>query len=104
MPAAGSTFTPWFSGDVSPSRAGVYRRRWPAGPYACWDGSRWRADAPTPDAAAAQSGASPVPAAAWQGLLTAPALPCLTCRGHTVVDHGVDEETGEDLIGECPDC
>ena len=30
--------------------------------------------------------------------------PCATCRGHTVIDRGVDIESGADLIAECPDC
>jgi hypothetical protein len=37
----------------------------------------------------------------------APAGPyacCATCRGHTVLDRGVDGETGADLIEECPEC
>ena len=43
--------TPWLAGDESPARAGVYRRRFPAGPFACWDGTRWRDDAATVAAA-----------------------------------------------------
>lgn len=98
------TLTPWFDAADRPRRAGVYRRRWPAGPYSCWDGRQWRADAATPDAAAARTGPSRHAQAPWQGLVTPPDAPCLTCKGHTVRDHGVDEETGADLITECPDC
>jgi hypothetical protein len=96
--------TPWFDPGVRPVHVGVYRRRWPGGPYACWDGERWRADAATPEVAAAHEAASRVQDAPWQGLADAPAVLCLTCRGHSVIDRGVDEETGADLISECPDC
>ena len=98
------TWTDWLDPDVKPVHPGVYRRQWPGGPYACWDGRRWRADAATPEAAAAKEGISPHVDAPWQGLSTPPAAPCLTCKGHSVVDRGVDEDTGADLITECPDC
>ena len=96
--------TPWFDDAVHPVHVGVYRRRWPGGPFTCWDGERWRADAATPEVAAAHEAESRVQQAAWQGLADAPAVLCLTCRGHSVIDRGVDEETGADLISECPDC
>jgi hypothetical protein len=98
------TLTSWFEGGDVPVRSGVYRRRWPGGPYTCWDGERWRGDAGTPEAAAANEGTSRWPAAAWQGLVDPPATPCLTCRGHTVIDRGVDADSDADLISECPDC
>ena len=47
--------TAWFDADTAPARAGVYERRAPAGPYACWDGRRWRGDA---GSAGAHRGAS----------------------------------------------
>jgi hypothetical protein len=102
MSAAG--WTPWFDPDVVPVHPGVYRRRWPAGPYACWDGRAWRADARSPEAAASSASPSASPPSAWQGLASPPEAPCLTCKGHGLVDKGFDEETGTDLIGECPDC
>ena len=96
--------TAWFDADTAPARAGVYERRAPAGPYACWDGRRWRADAGSVAAAASRADASAIPRAAWRGLVEAAAAPCATCRGSTVIDRGVDIESGADLIGECPDC
>jgi hypothetical protein len=95
--------TSWLAASSPPSRRGVYERRPPAGPYACWDGKRWHADASSAAAAARQQGASRFQRAAWRGLAAASA-PCATCRGHTVVDRGVDVESGADLIEECPDC
>lgn len=98
----GVPLTDWLAARVSPVHPGVYLRESPAGPYACWDGRRWRADAATPHAAASQAGTSARPRARWRGLSAAPSAPCLTCKGHTVVDHGVEGDT--DLISECPDC
>ena len=101
----GARLTPWLDGVQRPARAGVYQRRPPAGPYACWDGARWRADAakrgrgrPAPRTERVRLGAVARPAG-W-----AADAPCATCRGHTVIDHGVDLEAGADLIEECPDC
>ncbi len=102
--AAGLDRTPWLEAASLPARAGVYERRAPAGPFACWDGSHWRADAPTASLAARQTGASPHSGAPWRGLRTAVDAPCATCRGHTVLDRGIDAESGADLIEECPDC
>lgn len=96
--------TAWFDAATSPSRPGVYERHAPAGPYACWDGSRWRADAKSAATAARQLGASAVERVAWRGLVAAPSAPCSTCRGHTVIDRGFDVEVDADLIEECPDC
>ena len=96
--------TAWFDGATAPARPGVYERRAPAGPYACWDGARWRGDAPSALAAAERERPSAIRRAAWRGLVAAAAAPCATCRGHTVVDRGVDEDSGADLIAECPDC
>jgi len=96
--------TAWFDADTVPPRPGVYERRAPAGPYACWDGTRWRTDASTPAAAASRQRASATQHAAWRGLAAAASAPCATCRGHTVIDRGVDVESGADLIEECPDC
>jgi len=96
--------TRWFDAGRPPARSGVYERRAPAGPYTCWDGARWRADADSPAAAALQPGASARQRAAWRGLVAAPDSPCATCRGQTVIDRGVDVDSGADLIAECPDC
>jgi hypothetical protein len=96
--------TAWFAAGTVPARAGVYQRRAPAGPYACWDGTRWRDDADSVAAAASHPNASAVQRAAWRGLVEAAPAPCATCRGHTVIDRGVDIESGADLIAECPDC
>ena len=97
--------TVWFDADVAPARPGVYERRAPAGPYACWDGRRWRGDAGSVAAAASREYTSPRQRAAWRGLVSAAAsAPCATCRGQTVIDRGVDIESGTDLIVECPDC
>jgi len=96
--------TVWFDADIVPARPGVYERRAPAGPYACWDGRRWRADASSVSAAASLEELSAHRRAPWRGLVEAAAAPCATCRGHTVVDRGVDMESGADLIDECPDC
>ena len=102
--ADGLERTAWFDAATAPPRPGVYERSAPAGPYACWDGTLWRADAGTPAAAASRQRASPTQHTAWRGLASASAAPCATCRGHTVVDRGVDAESGADLIEECPDC
>ena len=96
--------TGWIGGEARPVREGVYERREPAGPYACWSGGAWRADASSPAEAVAQAAASDFPAAPWRGLAEAPDSVCLTCRGHGVLDAGVDPESGRDRIGECPDC
>jgi hypothetical protein len=96
--------TPWIDGALTPAREGVYQRRSPAGPYACWDGATWYFDSPSAPAAAAQVEPSALQAAAWRGLTEAPAAPCFACRGHTVIDRGVDAESGLDLIEECPEC
>jgi GAF domain-containing protein len=37
--------TAWFDDATAPARPGVYERREPAGPYACWDGRGRRDDA-----------------------------------------------------------
>jgi hypothetical protein len=96
--------TAWFDPATLPARAGVYERRAPAGPFACWDGVRWRRDVASIAAAARQEGASKVPRAAWRGLVEPSPAPCATCRGRTVLDRGIEAETGTDLIEECPDC
>jgi hypothetical protein len=100
----GAALTPWLDGAATPVRPGVYARRAPAGPFACWDGARWRADAGTPAAAARREGVSRFAAVPWRGLAAPADEPCATCRGHTVLDRGVDVENGADLIEECPDC
>jgi hypothetical protein len=96
--------TDWFGTQTRPTHEGVYERLFPAGPYSCWNGAAWNADAYEPAAAARQDRLSDVQDARWRGLVEASAAPCATCRGHTVVDRGVDDDSGEDLIAECPDC
>lgn len=96
--------TAWHAADARPAHRGVYERRDAPAPYACWGGDGWFADADTPEAAAGQEAPSACQRAAWRGLAHAPDTPCRTCRGHTVLDRGVDEDSGGDLIGECPDC
>jgi hypothetical protein len=96
--------TAWFDAATSPARAGVYERRAPAGPFACWDGVRWRRDVEGVAAAARQEGTSKLQQVAWRGLVEPASAPCATCRGRTVLDHGIDAGTGADLIEECPDC
>ncbi|MEO8922169.1 MAG: hypothetical protein ABI330_04995 [Caldimonas sp.] len=103
-PRAAPRLTPWIDGATPPAREGVYRRRSPAGIYACWDGSTWYVDSSTPGAAAAQVERSVRQKAPWRGLSMAPAAPCFACRGHTVIDRGVDAKSGRDLIEECPEC
>jgi hypothetical protein len=96
--------TAWFDAGTVPARPGVYERRAPAGPHACWDGTRWRGDAGSVAAAASREDASAIQRAAWRGLVEATPAPCATCRGQTVIDGGVDLESCADLIAECPDC
>jgi hypothetical protein len=98
------TVTAWFGPPSHPAHEGVYERRAPAGPFACWNGRAWNADARSPAHAAAQRDVSPHQDASWRGLVEPSDVPCATCRGHTVVDRGVDDENGIDLIAECPDC
>ena len=54
--------TAWFDADSAPARPGVYERRAPAGPYACWDGRHWRGDAGSVAAAASREDVSADPA------------------------------------------
>ncbi|MDQ6638937.1 MAG: hypothetical protein M3Z15_04640 [Pseudomonadota bacterium] len=96
--------TAWFEAASTPIRPGVYERRAPGGPFACWDGTGWHRDAESAGAAAREQGASAIQRAAWRGLVEASSAPCAPCRGHTVLDHGVDADTGADRIEECPDC
>ena len=96
--------TPWFDAAARPAHEGVYERRAPAGPFACWNGRGWNADAATPGQAARQTATSAHRDAAWRGLVEPSDAPCATCRGHTVVDRGFDDERGVDLIAECADC
>ena len=102
--ADGLAATPWFDETTRPMRPGVYARRAPAGPFACWDGTRWRADAAEPAKAAKETSASRYGVSSWRGLTAPSNAPCVTCRGHTVLDSGVDVDSGVDLIEECPDC
>jgi hypothetical protein len=102
--SAGYALTAWLDGSQRPARAGVYERKAPAGRYACWGGDGWFADAATPEAAALEEAPSAHQTAPWRGLAQPPAAPCLTCRGHSVLDRGFDESGGQDLITECPDC
>ncbi|MCM5681193.1 hypothetical protein M8A51_16825 [Schlegelella sp. S2-27] len=96
--------TPWFSGATPPWHEGVYQRRFPGGPYSCWDGRHWRQDAVSPQAAAIETQPSRWQQAAWRGSTEPPPGHCLTCRGAQVLDLGDDAETGQALIDPCPDC
>ena len=96
--------TAWFDPDTRPVHQGVYQRRFPAGPYSCWDGTRWFGDATNAARAASGSAPSPHQDIGWRGLVHPSAAPCLSCRGHGVVDFGVDEESGEDLFAPCEEC
>ena len=96
--------TAWYPPDTRPEREGVYERRSPDGAYACWNGRAWNADARSPAAAARQRVASARQSTSWRGLTAASGAPCATCRGHSVLDRGFDEEAGVDRIEECPDC
>ncbi|MEO8938783.1 MAG: hypothetical protein ABI277_04650 [Burkholderiaceae bacterium] len=96
--------TDWFSGAVHPAQEGVYERRVSDGSFSCWNGRSWNRDADTPADAAGAVEPSRDQNASWRGLKAASALPCATCKGHTVVDRGFDVETGADLLVECPDC
>jgi len=95
--------TPWLPDTAAPVHPGVYQRNDPAGPYACWDGRRWRADADTPAAALRQMAFSGHLGASWRGLSAPAPQPCETCRGHGVIDRG-DDDSGAALIDPCPDC
>lgn len=97
--------TDWFAGRLKPVREGVYRRQFPAGPYACWSAHQgWHDDAATPEDAAGQTRIARRQDAPWRGRTRPSSQPCGTCRGHGVLDRGVDADTGSDLINECPDC
>ena len=96
--------TPWFNGTARPWHEGVYQRRFPAGPYSCWDGTQWRHDAVSALAAARQTQPSRWQQTPWRGSLQPPPEHCLTCRGSGVIDQGPDPQTGDDLIDPCPDC
>lgn len=102
--AAIAKVTPWLEGDLKPQREGVYERRSRPGAYSCWNGKSWNEDAPTPFEAALETRLSHYQGTQWRGLAEPSALPCATCKGHTVVDRGFDEETGADRLEECPDC
>lgn len=96
--------TDWIAGDVKPVHEGVYERRNSDGSFSCWNGQAWNEDAATPAEAAGREAPSRDQNASWRGLVEQSPLPCATCKGHTVVDGGVDAESGADLIAECPDC
>ena len=84
--------TTWFAASSRPTREGVYERR------------AWNADAQSPREAAGQESPSDRQDVSWRGLSSPHDAPCATCRGHTVVDRGVDADSGADDIAECPDC
>ena len=96
--------TDWISGAVHPVHEGVYERRVSDGSFSCWNGRGWNRDATTPAKAAGQREPSRDQNASWRGLTSPSDLPCATCKGHTMLDRGYDEDSGLDLIGECPDC
>lgn len=90
----------WMPAASPPIRPGVYERRFPGGPYTCWNGTTWNDDAASVDDAAVRRTPSRHQAVAWRGL----SAPCPTCKGNSVVDGGHDPDSGRDLIAECPDC
>lgn len=96
--------TDWIGGSVAPVHEGVYERRVSDGGFSCWNGRQWNADADTPAEAAGKTNPSRDQNASWRGLAAPSDLPCATCKGHTVVDGGYDEDGELDLIAECPDC
>jgi hypothetical protein len=96
--------SPWFEPGVEPVHEGVYRRQFPGGPYSCWAQGRWYGDAASPDAAAATGKPSRHAKLPWAGLSSPPDAPCFRCRGHGVIDLGVDAESDADLIELCPEC
>ena len=96
--------TDWIPGSTTPVHQGVYERRVSDGSFSCWNGAVWNADAASPADAAGKESPSRDQNASWRGLAEPSALPCATCKGHTVVDRGYDEDAGKDLLGECPDC
>src|SRR5438067_2021746 len=102
--AAGLPLTPWMSAFSVPARPGVYLRQSPAGRFACWGGRQWYADADSPAAASSRVGPSRHQTVPWRGVALPTPAPCAVCRGHTVIDRGIDPETGADLIDECPEC
>jgi hypothetical protein len=96
--------TRWFASSSRPVREGVYERQQPGARFACWNGRAWNVEASSSAGAAAQTRASDRQDVPWRGLVTPSDAPCATCRGHTVIDRGFDDERGIDLIAECPDC
>lgn len=99
-----AAMTACMDATAEPVREGVYWRAFPGGPYSCWSQGRWYGDAPTPDTAAAERKLSRHPQLPWAGLALPSSSPCLMCRGQGVRDLGFDEETGNDLIDDCPEC
>ncbi len=102
--AVSHALSAWQPAVLRPWEEGVYQRAAPAGPYACWTGRTWLRDARTPEQAARQTAPSDRPAGQWRGLAAPSGSFCSTCRGHSIVDRGVDPATGDDLLAECPDC
>lgn len=94
----------WQSSTIRPWEEGVYQRAAPGGPYACWTGKAWRRGARSPEQAARQTAPSEHPNVPWRGLAAPSGAHCPTCRGHSIVDRGIDPDTGRDLLAECPDC
>jgi hypothetical protein len=95
--------TAWLSGDLQPEHLGVYQREFPAGPYSCWDGLRWRLDAATPREAAAALQWSRYQSVRWRGLVAPSGERCETCKGVGVLDQGPEADEREAIVP-CPDC
>ena len=104
MDEARLPLTGWLPGSAHPVRGGIYERQSPAGPYACWGGQHWYADAQTPTEASRKHGLSRNQSVPWRGIGEPTSDRCATCRGHGVLDRGFDEDAARDLIEECPDC
>jgi hypothetical protein len=97
--------TPWLAGSTTPVHVGPYKRRFPAGPYSCWNGMQWLGDSATVAGAAGSETTSRFQSVAWRGLATPAETPCPTCGGHGVLDDGSAEGAdGFPPLHPCPDC
>ena len=96
--------TPWFDSPAVPARPGPYKRRFPAGPFSCWDGRQWLGDCATSALAAQSSALSRYQEANWRGLASPSGEVCATCRGEGVIDEGQAEVDGLAPLRPCPDC
>lgn len=88
----------WHDGSLAPWERGVYMRLPPDGPYALWDGRRWRREADEPDAAAEATALSANQFALWRGLAVPAAQAVIEVEAATsevdADDAGVPGRTG----------